>query len=156
MSDRVIYVVMFVSLMFSVFSALWLVDTVSATYDLRYVPTGSMWPTIPRGSIVLIEKNPFSLEVGDVVVYHYDVAPSTAIMHRIIGYDYRTGTAYIKGDNSTAVDSVPYRNIDGRVVLALPYAGFLRALLQEDPVLFAVIVIDFITFTILATEQEER
>jgi len=153
-----VFAVAFASIVFSVFGTLWVAGILVSKYDVRYVPSDSMWPSIPRGSVVVIEKNPFFFEVGDVLVYHYPLSPDTKLMHRLIRYE-PEGIAYLRGDNATGTDRVPYTAIDGRVIIAFPYAGFLRALFGEDPLVFAVTVMDLVVLLVLSsfvTESEEE
>src|SRR5665213_74097 len=49
------------------------------------VPTGSMRPTIPPGSLVLMHSVPLStLKVGDVITYTNPINMRSTITHRIV------------------------------------------------------------------------
>ena len=73
------------------------------------VVSGSMEPTLYKGDIILLESNPSSIEVGDIIVYHAAWLNSAPVVHRVIakgkssnGEDY-----YLtKGDNNPIQDPV--------------------------------------------------
>src|SRR6185312_1351388 len=49
------------------------------------VPTGSMRPHIPPGSLVLMHRVPVaSINVGDVITYTNPLHPNSTITHRVI------------------------------------------------------------------------
>src|ERR1039458_10076152 len=49
------------------------------------VPTASMRPAIPPGSLVLVQRVPIStLKVGDVITYINPLNPKTTLSHRIV------------------------------------------------------------------------
>jgi len=98
-----------------------------ASYKTYVVLSGSMEPAIPTGAVVMaLPVAPSSLKVGDVIVYNRsDVSES--VTHRIVEVDdgpvFRT-----KGDANGAPDewTVQYTNgTAGKIVLSLPYAGYL-------------------------------
>ncbi len=102
---------------------------------IMFVPTTSMQPTIPRGSVILVKSVPSSsLQVGDIIVFsvpkayqvQYDYPPT--IVHRIISMT--TGSNGVtmiqtKGDN-TAEDpfQITPSQVRGEVVTIIPYLGF--------------------------------
>jgi len=88
-------------------------------YSLIMFKTGSMSPTIPAGSVALIQQVPASeIEVGDVVTV--DRAGQLPITHRVTGIepadagDMRTLT--MKGDANDVEDPAPYIVSDVRIV----------------------------------------
>jgi signal peptidase I len=96
----------------------------------RYVITGdSMAPAIDRGSVVLERDVPVSdLRVGDVVTFHppSGFEPAGPVTSRIVALE--AGTARTQADTSRHPDPwslVLDEPTQGRVVLALPYVGYL-------------------------------
>lgn len=86
------------------------------------VTSGSMEPTIPVGSMILIEKRNTDVEIGDIVVVQ---AGGASVAHRIIR---TTGNGYVtKGDNNTDEDPgiVTDEMIMGTVRLWIPGAGYI-------------------------------
>lgn len=75
-------------------------------YGLCYVETGSMEPTLPVGSIILVKsvKDTESLEVGDIVTF-YDIN-GRRVTHRVKEVVQQNGEiVYItKGDNNNVED----------------------------------------------------
>ncbi|WP_136040682.1 MULTISPECIES: signal peptidase I [unclassified Microbacterium] len=88
-------------------------------YSLIMFKTGSMTPSIPAGSVALVQKIPASdIAVGDVVTVDRDAA--LPITHRVTGIepadagDIRTIT--MKGDANDVEDPAPYTVSDVRIV----------------------------------------
>lgn len=88
-------------------------------YSLIMFKTGSMSPTIPAGSVALVQKIPASeIAVGDVVTV--DRVDALPITHRVLtvqpadAEDARTIT--MKGDANDVEDPAPYTVVDVRIV----------------------------------------
>ena len=81
---------------------------------LNVVVSGSMEPVMYRGDIVVIDQNPNSVQVGDIVVYKATWFPEPVI-HRVKEI-YRTsnGSTYLitKGDNNAVSDPYPVQYPD--------------------------------------------
>ncbi len=78
--------------------------------------------------VVVVGKDDY--EVGDVIIYNVPVQ-ETPIVHRIIG---KNGTDYrTKGDRNPVEDpwTAEADEIEGEVVLVLPYIGFIKVLPME-------------------------
>ena len=101
---------------------------------MNVVVSGSMEPVLYRGDIVIIDKNPSSVQVGDIVVYQATWFPQPVI-HRVIkiGEDQNGKTAMeTKGDNNPSPDpALVYPNqIISKVVsinsapLVIPKIGY--------------------------------
>jgi len=91
----------------------------SGGYSLIMFKTGSMSPTIPAGSVALVQKIPASdIAVGDVVTV--DREDALPITHRVVtvepgdAADARTIT--MKGDANDVEDPAPYTVADVRIV----------------------------------------
>lgn len=92
----------------------------------------SMAPAIGVGSMIIVEPaDPAFLAVGDVVSIRSG-ASRAIFTHRIVRLVQRDGTLWLetKGDANAAPDPsiLPASDALGKVVLALPYAGYLVAL----------------------------
>jgi len=72
------------------------------------VVSGSMEPVMYRGDIVIVDQNPSSVQVGDIVIYKATWVPEDVI-HRVKEiYKTSNGTYLItKGDNNSVPDPVP-------------------------------------------------
>jgi signal peptidase I len=95
------------------------------------VLTGSMTPTIPVGSVVLVRPvDPGTLHVGDVITYQKEPGKPEYITHRITAI--HTGTTPVtlttKGDANRGADpwSVPVTAVRGKVLFHVPYLGTAR------------------------------
>ncbi len=90
-----------------------LVYVLGTEYPIASITSGSMWPELKKGDLVLIkyvdQKN---LAVGDIIVFQKD---SGFTIHRIIELNEHTITT--KGDANIIADSpVSYSAIIGRTV----------------------------------------
>lgn len=95
------------------------------------VLSGSMTPTIPVGSIVVVRPvDPGTLKVGDVATYQKTEGKSDYITHRIVAIDDSTSptTFTFKGDANRAADLDPVsaKQIRGRVWFHVPHLGSVR------------------------------
>jgi signal peptidase len=95
------------------------------------VLTGSMTPTIPVGSMVVVRPvDPGTLRVGDVATYQVEPGKPVFITHRIVEIDRSTSPAsfVFKGDANRGHDSdpVPPGAIRGEVWFHVPYVGMLK------------------------------
>lgn len=110
--------------------------TGSQTYS---VLTGSMAPTYPPGTLLVVKPTDFdSLQTGDVVTYQIESGRPDVVTHRIIGFSSgQDGERQLltQGDNNDLADETPVMEIQvrGELFYAVPYVGFLaHALGQTD------------------------
>lgn len=110
--------------------------TGSQTYS---VLTGSMAPTYPPGTFLVVKPADFnSLQTGDVVTYQMESGRPDVVTHRIIGFSSgQDGERQLitQGDNNDLPDETPVMEIQvrGKLFYAVPYVGFLaNALGQTD------------------------
>jgi signal peptidase len=102
---------------------------VSATgWKALAVPTGSMRPAIPPGSLVLVRRVSIaSLKVGDVITYINPVNPKTTLSHRIVKKYLLDGKvpAFVTKGDANKVNDIPITagSIEGQVIWHLPRAG---------------------------------
>lgn len=96
------------------------------------VPTGSMRPTMPPGSLVLAHRVPLSsLKVGDVITHTNPLTMRTTLTHRIVK-EYKINgkiPAFVtKGDANPSPDPAFVGGlVQGKMVWHVPFAG--RALM---------------------------
>ncbi len=131
-------------------------------YRLFYVVTGSMEPTLPIGSMLVV-KSQDTYEVGDIITfYSRDESikgyPNT---HRIVKIFEEYGrTVYItQGDANNIQDTPVYgEDIIGAVRLCFK-AGFLTALIEfiNSPMgFFAVILLPMLIVTLMCMKDFKR
>lgn len=103
--------------------------------------SGSMDPIINTGSLIVVRKQAM-YEVGDVISYNALVEGKEIIIsHRIVGIG---GNVYLtKGDANTAIDreTVIPRHIIGRVVLIVPYLGYVISMVKSTFGIFFTILL---------------
>lgn len=100
------------------------------------ITSGSMWPALDIGDLVLIEGvgSPKDLKVGDIVVYR---SSGGFTIHRIVSI--RGNSICVKGDaNMTADAPVMYDEVVGRAVtcngqpVKIPYLGEITILFNRN------------------------
>ncbi|GIW69135.1 signal peptidase I [Candidatus Parcubacteria bacterium] len=110
---------------------------------LRIVQSGSMSPAIPTGSLVVIRPSQ-SYEIGDVITFQTSGArvPTT---HRIIADEIIAGRRFFitKGDANEDADTrrVSQSAVEGKVVLAVPYLGYILDFARTPLGFLAIIVV---------------
>jgi signal peptidase I len=102
--------------------------------EMYVVGGGSMEPTIPLGSVVVVHRvDPNSVQVGQIVTF--EVPQGTVVTHRVVGRSDVDGaqTFTTKGDANKTADAtpVPANALVGEVVLSVPMAGRLIASLSS-------------------------
>jgi len=81
---------------------------------MNVVVSGSMEPVMYRGDIVIVDKNPSSVQVGDIVVYKATWV-NEDVIHRVKEiYKTSNGSMYLitKGDNNPVADPYPVQYPD--------------------------------------------
>jgi len=92
----------------------------TAGITLIMFKTGSMSPTIPAGSVAVVQRIPASeIEIGDVVTVDRD--GELPVTHRVTSISDGSAPAErvitMKGDANETEDPVPYTVTSGRIVL---------------------------------------
>ena len=90
------------------------------------VLSGSMEPEYHVGSVVYVGKSSIDdIEVGDVITFY--INDNTVVTHRVIDKDNDTESFHTKGDANETEDggSVAYDKVVGKVVLNVPYLGYI-------------------------------
>jgi signal peptidase len=110
------------------------------SYEAYVVRTGSMAPTIPAGSVVLVEPvSPLALKEGDILSYRRPVAPPITVTHRIVflrlNDDERNPAPMIRtqGDANGVPDpwQIELYGVAWRAVLWLPWLGYLYDIARQ-------------------------
>lgn len=115
---------------------------VPGNYEVKIVQSGSMEPAIQTGSVVIVRPTD-DYAVDDVITYGPDTADQVPTTHRIIDMQTDGGeTTYTtKGDANDSPDprAVTEREIVGKVLLSIPYLGFVLDFARQ-PMGFALLV----------------
>ena len=104
-------------------------------FQVFYVRSGSMAPTIPVGALVIATRaSAAGLGAGEVIVFQRPDRPGVMVVHRIDAVEQRpTGPVFVtKGDANGSPDawSVPASGDGWRVRYSIPRAGFTVAWLH--------------------------
>ena len=97
-------------------------------YPMAAITSGSMWPELKRGDLILIKHVPEEeIEMGDIIVWQN---ADGFTIHRVV--ELRDKTVITKGDANFAADApVAYADVVGRMVklgtkpFRIPYLGLL-------------------------------
>lgn len=98
------------------------------------IASNSMYPSIHRGDIVLIQKKPFSsVQKDDIIKYRLD---NQYIVHRVVEvkFNQKQEKYFVtKGDNNNEVDLYPVTEdqYEGVVVGKIPFLGYPRLILND-------------------------
>lgn len=96
------------------------------------VLTGSMEPTYPPGTLIVVKPTTASsLGIGDAITFQWESGKPDVVTHRIISVQYTAngGVRFTtKGDANRAPDERPVvpDQIRGKVWYAIPYAGYVN------------------------------
>lgn len=121
-------------------------------FGLAEVVSGSMYPTIDVGDVVMIVPQD-EYEVEDIVAFK---DPIGIVTHRIIE-DNGDGTFTTKGDNpDNSVDTLPLRReyIIGKVVKVIPGVGAIVNIIQS-PIMIALLIMIIALLLYLSTKKEK-
>ena len=109
-------------------------------YEAYVVRTGSMAPTIPAGSVVLVEPvSPLDLKEGDILSYRRPAAPPITVTHRIVflrmNDDERNPAPMIRtqGDANGVPDpwQIELYGVAWRAVFWVPWLGYLYDIARQ-------------------------
>lgn len=105
------------------------------------VMSGSMEPTIPVGSIVIIKKvNPEDVKVGDVIAFR---TGESRVIHRVIE-KVESGSFYLRTKGDANEDPDPWilkpKDVCGALLLTIPYYGYLLHF-AGTPIGFALFIL---------------
>lgn len=107
-------------------------------YPMAAITSGSMWPALKTGDLVLIKgvKNKSDIKIGDVVIYRNQKGFT---IHRVIKMN--DETAITKGDANNISDApVKYSEIIGKSInfyakpLRIPYLGEISIIMNNKKI----------------------
>ncbi len=109
--------------------------------EIKIVKSGSMEPTIPTGSLVVI-KPVEAYKLRDIVTFGADTSTQIPTTHRIVASRVDNGTRYTtKGDANEEQDTkeISQSEIIGKVVAHVPNAGYVLDFAKK-PLGFALLI----------------
>ena len=116
-----------------------LVYSLETPHPMASITSGSMWPSLKRGDLVLIKgiKNKKELEVGDIVVYEN---PRGFTIHRAVAL--KENILITKGDANKAPDikEISQSDILGQVIFSVPWAGYIIDFAKK-PIGFMLVIV---------------
>ena len=98
--------------------------------------TGSMTPTYPAGTLVIIKPvNPDTLVIGDPITYQIESGKPAVVTHRIIAITSvsdGTRTFTTQGDANNTADPKPVlgAQVRGKVWYSIPYLGWVNSVVN--------------------------
>lgn len=98
--------------------------------------TGSMRPTMPPGTLVVMKPVPIDqIGVGTVVTYQLSSGKSTVVTHRVVsvGFDGKGNRSFrTQGDANNVADALPVRpvQIQGRLWYHVKYLGYVNTVVN--------------------------
>jgi len=102
------------------------------------VLTGSMSPTYPPGTLIVVKPTEATdIRIGDAVTYQIKSGDPTVVTHRVVSVTSSSDgrvTFRTKGDANNAVDSNPVipEQIRGVVWYSIPYLGYVNSAVNGD------------------------
>jgi signal peptidase len=109
-------------------------------FEAYVVRTGSMAPTIPAGSVVIVEPvSPLDLREGDILSYRRPAAPPITVTHRIVylrlNNDDRNPAPLIRtqGDANGVPDpwQIELYGVAWRALIWVPWLGYVYDLARQ-------------------------
>lgn len=110
-------------------------------------PTEYEVSTIPVNSLIAVHKlhgdDLKSIKVGDVIGFRSALVAGN-VHHRVIAVDEEKGTFTTKGDNAHSTETVPFGNVEGKVVNVSHWAGEAVLFIKQN-LLFIIFVLVMLT-----------
>lgn len=112
-------------------------------YDAYVVETGSMAPTISKGSMAYVKKYSTFEDYALYDIVTFTDYSGNNFTHRIIDINEKKKTFTTKGDANESADPSPANGSSavGKVEFAIPLLGYVAKLLKQTAVKIAVAVI---------------
>jgi len=115
---------------------------ITGNVELKIVKSGSMEPTIPTGSIVLVMPSQ-TYKAGDIITFGKDTKSEIPTTHRIVSVRENVqGDFYTtRGDANEEQDprEIAAKEIIGKVLFHVPYAGYILDFARQ-PLGFALLI----------------
>ncbi len=121
-----------------------LVFAFATGFKFLNILTGSMTPTMPVNTVVVVKKIPISqVELGDVITFKMG---DSNVTHRVveINNSNRNTVLYTQGDaaqNQGSRETVTEDNFVGVVVFHIPYLGVLLNLIKDNIIIITVCIV---------------
>ncbi len=113
-------------------------------YKALTVQSGSMTPTLPTGSLIVIATQP-SYQIGDVITYNNQLEGNELTTHRIYQIKKTNQQSFYltKGDANNGPDAkgVLPEQIIGKVVFHVPGLGYLINIAKTPPVFLTLVFV---------------
>lgn len=129
----IIYLAILAGLVFGVPRIL--VKVLDTDYPMASITSGSMWPCLKKGDLVVIKgvDSKDDISVGDIVVYNN---PRGFTIHRV--KELRENTLVTKGDANNVADApVKYSDIIGKAlfyknkIVKIPKVGYISLIINK-------------------------
>jgi signal peptidase len=115
-------------------------------HQMYIVLSGSMSPSFGAGSLAFVRpRPPEAIKEGDIITYRGLGEGEKLVSHRVVAVNEAGGviTFTTKGDANDTVDPNPVKgeNLVGKVVLAIPYLGYIMEFARTKQGLLVLVVI---------------
>jgi signal peptidase I len=116
---------------------------ITMSHYMNVISSGSMEPVLYKGDVVIIDYNPSSIDIGDIIIYDARWFQNKHVIHRVIAKGESTdgNIIYIlKGDNNVDQDPEPVspKDVIAKVVsinnhtLIIPKIGYITLWFQGN------------------------
>lgn len=114
--------------------------------DLRGVASGSMAPTIPLGAVVIVQPvETNTILPSDIITFQSPEIPNSVVTHRVVEVTLSGGERAFRtqGDanDDPDLELVPASQVLGRVMLDLPYLGYLSQFIRTRQGWFLIVIV---------------
>lgn len=141
-----------------------IVIPVAAGADRFTVLTGSMQPTYPPGTLIIVKPvDAKDLQLGDAITYQLQPGEPAVVTHRIIASSQNARgerTYTTQGDANDTPDTKPVvaEQVNGKVWYSIPYLGYVNNWLtgQQRAWTIGALVIGLFSYALLLTVGSVR
>ena len=132
----ILYIAILVGLIYGIPKGLAYV--LKTEYPMASITSGSMWPSLKRGDLILIKgiNSKDEIKIGDIVVYKN---PKGFTIHRVVKLEWNAVTT--RGDANNVDDQpVSYEEIIGKPLiinnkpLRIPFLGMISVLINKNKI----------------------
>jgi signal peptidase len=132
----ILYIALLIGLIFGVPKGL--IYVLKTNYPMASITSGSMWPVLKRGDLILIKgiESKEEVKVGDIIVYKN---PKGFTIHRVV--EIKGDTLVTRGDANNVNDTpISYAEIIGELVtinnkpLRVPLLGMVSVFINRNKI----------------------